>query len=97
MYVPHLDDAVPVPVGVTGAGTSGAPGATDDASGAPGPVSINTASAEQSTSCRGGPVTAAAISSARRTDGPFAPIDDLGDVTGTGPVKLDALRPLVVL
>ncbi|MCB0999762.1 MAG: helix-hairpin-helix domain-containing protein [Acidimicrobiales bacterium] len=98
VYVPHLDDAVPVPVGVTGAGTSGAPGATDDASGAPGPVSINTASAEQLDQLPGvGPATAAAIVRHREDHGPFASIDDLGDVTGIGPVKLDALRPLVVL
>jgi len=96
VYVPRLDDAVIVPVGVTGAADPrDAPG---DAGGTTGPVSINTASADQLDELPGvGPATAAAIVRHREEHGPFAAIDDLGDVTGIGPVKLESLRPLVVL
>jgi competence protein ComEA len=42
-----------------------------------------------------GPATAAAIVEHRERFGPFASVDDLDQVSGIGPAKLDALRDLV--
>ncbi len=93
VYVPRVGDAVDVPVGVT-------PGTSPPAAGgAPaGPVSINTATAEQLDALPGiGPATAAAIVAHREANGPFPDVDALADVRGIGPAKLEAIRPLVVL
>lgn len=63
-----------------------------------GPVNINTATADQLDVLPGvGPATAAAIISYRDQHGPFVSVDDLGDVRGIGPAKLDALRGLVTV
>ena len=42
-----------------------------------------------------GPATATAIVEHRDEHGPFASVDDLTDVRGIGPAKLDAIRDLV--
>jgi competence protein ComEA len=64
--------------------------------GASGPIDLNAATAEQLDSLPGvGPATAAAIVDHRELHGPFASVDDLADVRGIGPAKLDALRGLV--
>ena len=42
-----------------------------------------------------GPVTAAAIVAWRDAHGRFGSVDQLGDVDGIGPARLDKLRPLV--
>jgi competence protein ComEA len=44
-----------------------------------------------------GPATAAAIVAHRDSNGPFGSVDDLGEVRGIGPAKLDALRGLVTV
>ena len=44
-----------------------------------------------------GPATAAAIIDHRDRQGPFRSVDDLADVRGIGPAKLEALRGLVVV
>ena len=44
-----------------------------------------------------GPATAAAIVAHRDQHGPFQSVDQLGEVRGIGPVKLDALRGLVTV
>jgi competence protein ComEA len=75
---------------------------------APGPVSgtakpkpaevvdLNTATVEQLDALPGaGPVTAAAIVAWRQAHGRFTSVDQLGDVDGIGPARLDKLRPLV--
>jgi competence protein ComEA len=82
---------------------SGAPG-----SGAPGPASrtvkpkagevlnLNTATVEQLDALPGvGPVTAAAIVAWRQANGKFTSVDQLADVDGIGPARLDKLRRLV--
>jgi competence protein ComEA len=78
------------------------------ASGAPGPVSgtvkpkpgealdLNTATQQQLDALPGvGPVTAAAIVAWRQANGKFTSIDQLADVDGIGPARLEKLRPLV--
>ena len=44
-----------------------------------------------------GPATAAAIVAHREQHGPFQCVDELGDVRGIGPAKLEALRGLVTV
>ena len=87
-------------------GTAGAPTAVGGggishavAGSAPaGPLDVNTASAEQLDALPGvGPATAAAIVAHREANGPFASVDDLEEVRGIGPAKLDALRGLVTV
>ena len=57
---------------------------------------MSTASAAQLESLPGiGPSLAAAIVDHREREGPFTDVDDLLDVAGIGPAKLDAIRDLV--
>lgn len=59
-------------------------------------VDLNSATVEQLDTLPGvGPVTAAAIVSWRDANGRFADVDQLGDVDGIGPVRLEKLRGLV--
>ena len=94
IYVPVVGEVVPALVAgdaVTGDPTAGA---TVPA----GPVDINTATADQLDVLPGvGPTTAAAIVAYRDQHGPFQSLDQLGDVRGIGPAKLDALRGLVTV
>ncbi len=71
--------------------TSGAPSGP-----AAGPVDLNTATVEQLDTLPGiGPVTAAAIVKWRDENGRFTSVDQLGDVDGIGPARLEKLRPMV--
>lgn len=59
-------------------------------------VDLNTATVEQLDTLPGvGPVTAAAIIAWRDANGPFAGVDQLGEVEGIGPARLEKLRALV--
>lgn len=61
-----------------------------------GPIDLNTATATELDELPGvGPATATAIVEHRDEHGPFASIDDLTDVSGIGPAKLEAVRDLV--
>lgn len=61
-----------------------------------GPLNLNTATAEQLEDLPGiGPSTAQAIVAWRRQHGRFRRVDDLINVRGIGPAKLDALRDQV--
>ena len=78
--------------GAGGAGTGG-PVATPEA-----PVDVNSASVEQLEALPGiGPSIAAAIVRHRDEHGPFRTVDDLADVAGIGPAKLEAIRELVTV
>ncbi|MGO9506325.1 MAG: ComEA family DNA-binding protein [Mycobacterium sp.] len=82
-------------------GTTGAPAPPaapgTSAKAKPGEVlDLNTATAEQLDDLPGvGPVTAAAIVAWRQHNGRFTSVDQLADVDGIGPARLDKLRPLV--
>ncbi|HOB50541.1 MAG TPA: ComEA family DNA-binding protein [Mycobacterium sp.] len=79
-----------------GAGPGGATGTERGGAGSTGPLDLNTATAEQLDALPGvGPVTAAAILAWRQANGRFASVDQLGEVDGIGPARLDRLRPLV--
>jgi competence protein ComEA len=63
---------------------------------AAGPLDLNTATVEQLDALPGiGPVTAAAIVAWRDANGKFTTVDQLGDVDGIGPARLEKLRNLV--
>ncbi|ORW27476.1 hypothetical protein AWB91_03840 [Mycobacterium paraense] len=82
-------------------GTSPAPGTRGPASGTVKPkpgeaLDLNTATVEQLDGLPGvGPVTAAAIVAWRQANGKFTSVDQLADVDGIGPARLEKLRPLV--
>jgi competence protein ComEA len=87
IYVPKVGEAIPPVIGD--------PGVVADTTPA-GPVNINFATADQLDVLPGvGPTTAAAIIAHREQHGPFQTVEQLGDVRGIGPAKLDALRGLV--
>lgn len=76
------------------AGVAGTPAGS--AAPASGPISLNSATAEQLDTLDGvGPATAAKIIAWRTANGGFASVDDLAQVPGIGPKKLEALRPQV--
>ena len=59
-------------------------------------LDLNTATVEQLDALPGvGPITAAAIVAWRQANGKFTSVDQLADVDGIGPARLDKLRPLV--
>lgn len=72
-------------------------GSTSSPAGVP-KVNLNTATAAQLESLTGvGPATARAIVSYRSRRGPFAKIEDLLNIDGIGPKKLESLRDQVEL
>jgi competence protein ComEA len=76
--------------------TSQAPSAPGGATTPDGPVNLNSATQEQLDTLPGiGPVTAAAIIAWRDANGRFSSVDQLGDVEGIGPARLDKLRDRV--
>ncbi|MDP9464225.1 MAG: helix-hairpin-helix domain-containing protein, partial [Actinomycetota bacterium] len=89
VYVPTIGEVVPMVIGVEPAGQGPAPVGT---------VNVNAATEEQLDVLPGvGPATAAAIVAHRQQHGPFQTVEQLGDVRGIGPAKLDALRGLVTV
>jgi competence protein ComEA len=82
--------------GQSPAATSAPPSTPGDGTAPDGPVDLNSATLEQLDTLPGiGPVTAAAILAWRDANGRFASVDQLGDVDGIGPARLDKLRDRV--
>ena len=89
IFVPTVGESVPIVIAVGPAVQGSTPS---------GPVNVNAASAEQLDVLPGvGPATAAAIVAYREQHGPFQRVEQLGDVRGIGPSKLEALRGLVTV
>jgi competence protein ComEA len=89
IYVPIVGEAIPPAI-------EAAPSA--DVSVPAVPVDINSATASELDVLPGvGPTTAAAIVAHRQQKGPYQTVDQLGDVRGIGPAKLEALRGLVTV
>jgi competence protein ComEA len=87
VYVPRQGE--PVPAGATNGGGTATP---------TGPLDLNTATLEQLETLPGvGPATAKAILDERAKRGRFGSVDELLDVRGIGPAKLDAMRELVTV
>ena len=93
VYVPRAGETAPsAEVAAGGGPAASGPGPPA------GPVDLNQASVEQLDVLPGvGPSIAQAIVNYRAEHGPFASVDDLLDVRGIGPAKLDALRPQVTV
>jgi competence protein ComEA len=95
IWVPGVDEDPPSVVGPAGppAGAVPASGAEEAT---PAVVDLNAATAADLESLPGvGPATASAILAHRDQHGPFSSVDDLIEVRGIGPAKLEAIRPLV--
>lgn len=89
VYIPRVGEEVPPEQSTGGNGDVDAPSALLD---------LNSATAAELEALPGiGPTTAAAIVAHRDLHGPFATVDDLADVSGIGPSKLEAIRPLVTV
>jgi len=74
--------------------TAGGGSAATSATGAPGQVSLSSASAADLEALDGvGPALAQRIIDWRTAHGGFSSVDQLDDVPGIGPARLDALRP----
>jgi competence protein ComEA len=87
VYVPRRGEAPPA-----------GPAAPAGTAAVAGPLDLNTAAQEALEELPGiGPATAAAIVAHRDRNGPFGAVDDLAEVRGIGPAKLDALRDLVTV
>jgi competence protein ComEA len=85
VYVPRVGETTLPPA---------APSSASSATG--GPVDLNRASAADLEALPGiGPALAQAIIDHREQHGPFRSVDDLADVRGIGPAKMEQLRPLV--
>jgi competence protein ComEA len=87
----------PAAMGSSSTGTEPPANAPTESRSAPGGVvDLNTATVEELDTLPGiGPVTAAAIIAWRDANGRFTSVDQLGDVDGIGPARLDKLRDLV--
>jgi competence protein ComEA len=73
-----------------------APGSGPGKPKAGGAVDLNTATVQELDALPGvGPITAAAIVTWRQTNGKFTSVDQLADVDGIGPARLERLRALV--
>jgi len=93
VYVPWEDDPAEIPIGVTPT-----TGATDGSGEHAAPVSVNSAGVAELEELPGvGPSIASAIVAYRDEHGPFLSVDDLTEVAGIGPAKLEALRDLVTV
>ena len=103
----HVDDGEQIVVGIAapagrpavlGSSAGGAPAAPASST-APkpaGPINLNTGTVEEFDALPGvGPVMAAAIVAWRQANGRFSSVDQLGEVDGIGPARLERLRPLV--
>jgi competence protein ComEA len=90
VYVPTVGEDPPAPVAPEGGGTSGG------GEGGGAPLDLNHATEDQLDALPGiGPATAAAIVAHRRDHGSFQSVDDLLQVRGIGPAKLESLRSQV--
>jgi competence protein ComEA len=88
---PAMGSSVSAPAGGTASTSAGAPPTSAGAS-----VDLNAASAEELDALPGvGPVTASAIVAWRSANGSFSSVDQLGEVDGIGPARLEKLRALV--
>jgi competence protein ComEA len=86
VYVPRVGE---IAVAVAASGDDAAPS---------GPLDLNTATIDQLDELPGiGPATAQAIVDERERRGGFGAVDDLLDVRGIGPAKLEQLRDLVTV
>lgn len=86
----------PTTMGSSIGGETASPSGAAPADAQTDPVDLNAATVEQLDTLPGvGPVTATAILAWRDANGRFSSVDQLGEVDGIGPVRLEKLRELV--
>jgi competence protein ComEA len=94
----RVADGQQVVVPRRGTAPAAAPGAAAEPGAAAAPVSLNSATAEQLETLDGvGPSTAQKILDYRTAHGGFSSIDDLAQIPGIGPKKLESLRRQVTV
>ncbi|MGH9281134.1 MAG: helix-hairpin-helix domain-containing protein [Acidimicrobiales bacterium] len=92
----RVNDGDRVHLARKGEATAGEVGAAPPASAKPGPVDLNAATADALDALPGiGPATAQAILTYRNRHGRFRSVNELLEVPGIGPSKLETVRPLV--
>ena len=98
LWVPAVgESAGPEVVSVTAGTVDGARAGVSAAAGGA-PLNVNTASAAALEGLPGiGPTLATAIVEHRQRSGPFSTVDELVEVSGIGPVKLEQIRPLATV
>jgi competence protein ComEA len=95
VYVPRVGELAP-PAAIEPETDSATPSMTGDASTASKEIDLNRAGVDELDTLPGiGPSIAGAIVAHRAANGPFASVDDLIEVRGIGPARLEQLRPLV--
>jgi len=95
VQVPHRGEVLPAAATGAGAATAGAAGPAGSDAPAPA-VDLNRATLAELDALPGvGPTTARAIVTYRDKHGPFRTVDDLTEVQGIGPTRLENLRDLV--
>ena len=101
LWVPAVGESAGPEVVSASAGAGGGAGAGGAGAGggrAGAPLNVNTADAAALQELPGiGPALAAAIVEHRRQSGPFTTVDELVEVSGIGPAKLDQIRPLATV
>jgi competence protein ComEA len=99
VYVPKRGEQVaPAQTVQVGGGSAGITGTGTSGSGSGAKVMINSATAEELDTLPGvGPALAKKIIAYRDAHGPFTSVDQLSNVSGIGPSKLEQIKPLVGL
>ena len=98
LWVPAVGEStgpevVPITPGLVDGARAGASAAAGGA-----PLNVNTASAAELEDLPGiGPALATAIVEHRQRSGPFSTVDELVEVSGIGPAKLEQIRPLATV
>lgn len=93
-----LSDGDQVVVGAVGDSPQQQTSSTTASTAAGAPVNLNTATEAELDALPGvGPVTASAILAWRTSNGKFTDVEQLGEVDGIGPARLDKLRALVTV
>ncbi|MFE4501624.1 helix-hairpin-helix domain-containing protein [Rhodococcus sp. NPDC056743] len=93
-----LSDGDQVVVGAVGDSPHQQTSSTTASTAAGAPVNLNTATEAELDALPGvGPVTASAILAWRTSNGKFTDVEQLGEVDGIGPARLDKLRALVTV
>jgi competence protein ComEA len=95
VYVPRRGEP-PGPAPAAGSGAAGDPAAASGGPSPERPIDLNVATAAELERLPGvGPATASAIVAHRERNGAFASVDELLDIPGIGPSKLEQVRALV--